>query len=125
MAVVVQHVVTNDGVEAPRMKDLHELRTAVVDRDRKIDDLTVALKDSNDKFVSFANALVECNKGLMVANDRNHKLFQALINANNCTTELANRLTEIAEHVFDTLTHPQLLHSLGPCAQWLRNLKKK
>ncbi|AJP09007.1 Bro7 [Heliothis virescens ascovirus 3f] len=110
------HAITNDGKDAPWMKDLHELRTAVVDRDRKIDDLTVALKDSNDKIVSFASALVECNKGLMVANDRNDTLTQALINANNRTTELANRMADIAQDVIAKPSDPQLLHSLAVCS---------
>ncbi|AFV50297.1 Bro6 [Heliothis virescens ascovirus 3g] len=110
------HVATNEGVAAPWMKDLHELRTAVVDRDRKIDDLTVALKDSNDKIISFASALVECNKGLMVANDRNDILTQALLNANNRTTELANRMADIAQDVIAKPSDPQLLHSLAVCS---------
>ncbi|BBB16513.1 Bro7 [Heliothis virescens ascovirus 3j] len=116
MGMNAVHAIANDGAEAPWMKDLHELRTAVVDRDRKIDDLTVALKDSNDKIVSFASALVECNKGLMVANDRNDILTQALLNANNRTTELANRIADIAQDVIAKPSDPQLLHSLAVCS---------
>nr|WUR10822.1 Bro-e [Calliteara abietis nucleopolyhedrovirus] len=110
------HVATNEGAEAPWMKDLQELKTTVVEKDRKIDNLTVALKNSNDKIVSFANALVECNKGLIVANERNDTMARALIDANNRTAELANRMADIAQDVIAKPSDPQLLHSLAVCS---------
>ncbi|AAR28918.1 bro-j [Leucania separata nucleopolyhedrovirus] len=110
------HVVTNEGAEAPWMKYLHELRDAVVQKDKIIEavsyenkELSLSLRtsneklqDANDKLMYFASALVESNNGLMKANER--------------IENLANRMADIAQDVVAKPSDPQLLHSLAVCA---------
>ncbi|AAK96307.1 bro-a [Helicoverpa armigera nucleopolyhedrovirus] len=110
------HVATNEGVAAPWMKDLHELRDAVVQKDKIIQamsyenkELSLSLRTSNeklqsanDKLMYFASALVESNNGLMKANER--------------IENLANRMADIAQDVIAKPSDPQLLHSLAVCS---------
>nr|QOI08521.1 BRO-C protein [Helicoverpa armigera SNPV] len=105
-----------EGEEAPWMKDLHELRTAVVQKDKIIEaisyenkELSLSLRTSNeklqganDKLMYFASALVESNNGLMRANER--------------IENLANRMADIAQDVIAKPSDPQLLHSLAVCS---------
>ncbi len=105
----VIHVVTNDGVEAPWMKDMACLKSTIMEKDQKIDELTVTLTQSNtklaeanDKIVFFATALVEANNSLMKSNER----FE----------NLAIRMADIAQDVIAKPTDPQLLHSLAVCS---------
>ncbi|CAL44679.1 40.2 kDa BRO-like protein [Spodoptera frugiperda ascovirus 1a] len=117
------HAATNDGADAPWMRDLVELKASIVEKDeiiksvtRENNELSVALrtatdklKESNEKLVTFATALIECNKGLVEAS-RNAEL------ARKETAELANRMADIAQDVIAKPSDPQLLHSLAVCA---------
>nr|QNH90835.1 bro-b [Mamestra configurata nucleopolyhedrovirus A] len=119
----VIHSVTNDGKEAPWIKDCEFMKTAIEQKDRKIKDLTVALQesnqnlvittekltDTNNKLVTFANALVTANEGLINANNM-------LNDARKDTAELANRMADIAQDVIAKPANPQLLHSLAVCS---------
>ncbi|QYC92761.1 Hypothetical protein Trvi_ORF39 [Trabala vishnou gigantina nucleopolyhedrovirus] len=73
---------------------------------KKIDSF---LKDTNEKLIVFANALVESNKGLMIANDRNNTLTLALIRANEKTDALAHRMADIAQDVIAKPSDPHIL----------------
>nr|AIG63102.2 BRO-B [Helicoverpa SNPV AC53] len=116
MGMNAVHAIANDGADAPWMKDLHELRTAVVQKDKIIEaisyenkELSLSLRTSNeklqganDKLMYFASALVESNNGLMKANER--------------IENLANRMADIAQDVIAKPSDPQLLHSLAVCS---------
>lgn len=103
------HVVTNDGKEAQWIKDLDNLKTTVMEKDCKIDNLTVALQNSNEKLAVANTNLAEANKALvMFANE--------MIVARKETAELANRMADIAQDVIAKPSDPQLLHSLAVCA---------
>jgi septal ring factor EnvC (AmiA/AmiB activator) len=105
----------NDNVVG-KEGEVADLKITIVEKNRRIDNLTVELNKLNDKIVTLANALMECNKGLIVANKRNEVLTQALIDANNCTVQLANRMADITQDVIAKPSDPQLLHSLAVCA---------
>ncbi|AYD68169.1 bro7 [Heliothis virescens ascovirus 3h] len=116
MGMNAVHAITNEGKEASWMKDLHELRDAVVQKDKIIEaisyenkELSLSLRTSNeklqganDKLMYFASALVESNNGLMKANER--------------IENLANRMADIAQDVIAKPSDPQLLHSLAVCS---------
>ncbi|AUF81619.1 bro-b [Malacosoma neustria nucleopolyhedrovirus] len=117
------HTATNEGREAPWRKDLNSLKLIIDEKDKVIavkdeenKQLVESLKVTNDKLIVFANALVESNKGLMVANDRNNTLTLALISANEKIDALANRMADIAQDVIAKPSDPQLLHSLAVCS---------
>lgn len=61
------HAVTNNGREAPWLKDMECLKTAIVEKDRKIEDLTVALQESNQKLVITTEKLTDANETLTEA----------------------------------------------------------
>nr|AFS51914.1 DekiORF36 [Dendrolimus kikuchii nucleopolyhedrovirus] len=124
------HAATNEGMEAPWIQTSDNLNDVIEKKDKIISTITLRnqelvenLKESNDKLVVFASALVEANnalsesnKGLMLANDRNNILTMALIKANERTDALANRMADIAQDVIAKPSDPQLLHSLAVCA---------
>lgn len=95
------HVATNDGADAPWMKDLAHLKTAIVEKDKKIDELTENLAKANTN-------LSLANKGLL-------KAFDMINDARKETAELANRMADIAQDVIAKPSDPQLLHSLAVC----------
>nr|AOL57036.1 BRO-A [Chrysodeixis includens nucleopolyhedrovirus]QGW49165.1 BRO-A [Chrysodeixis includens nucleopolyhedrovirus]QGW49445.1 BRO-A [Chrysodeixis includens nucleopolyhedrovirus]QGW49725.1 BRO-A [Chrysodeixis includens nucleopolyhedrovirus]QGW49865.1 BRO-A [Chrysodeixis includens nucleopolyhedrovirus] len=103
------HVATNDGADAAWMKDLEYLKSAVVEKDNKIETLTISLTEMNQQVVKFANALVVANENLMSANNNLHK-------ANETISQMANRMADIAQDVIAKPSDPQLLHSLAVCA---------
>ncbi|ACH69462.1 BRO [Pseudalatia unipuncta granulovirus] len=103
------HAATSNGVEAPWMKDLSELKRVIVKKDELIavkdeenKKLTVALQDANHN-------LIEANKGLLQA-------FNVINEARKETAQLANRMADIAQDVIAKPSDPQLLHSLAVCA---------
>nr|QCQ67405.1 BRO-N [Lymantria dispar multiple nucleopolyhedrovirus]QCQ67565.1 BRO-N [Lymantria dispar multiple nucleopolyhedrovirus]QCQ67723.1 BRO-N [Lymantria dispar multiple nucleopolyhedrovirus] len=89
------HVATNEGREAPWMKDLEEFKVVLAEKDRKIDKLTNALIQSNEK---------------------NNTLTQALIAVTERTDKLANRIIDLAQDVVTKPSNPNLCHSLAVCA---------
>nr|AJP07752.1 baculovirus repeated ORF a [Helicoverpa armigera nucleopolyhedrovirus] len=117
------HVATNEGVAAPWMKDLDHLKTAIVEKDRKIDDLTLALKSSNDELVKANAHLCDANKALvsfateMISARRDCESARKDCEAaRKETAELANRMADIAQDVIAKPSDPQLLHSLAVCS---------
>ncbi|AXU41584.1 BRO-I [Alphabaculovirus altermyunipunctae] len=102
MGMNAVHAATNDGADAPWMKDMDYFKNVIVEKDNKIDKLTMALCTSNQKLqettnqiVKFASALVEANQGLIAAN---------------------KHMADIAQDVITKPSDPQLLHSLAVCA---------
>nr|WPN08715.1 bro-B [Cnaphalocrocis medinalis granulovirus] len=102
------HVATNDGADAPWMKDLAHLKTAIVEKDKKIDTLTLNLAEANTNLaeankviMSFANEMIVARKDCELARKE--------------TAELANRMADIAQDVIAKPSDPQLLHSLAVC----------
>nr|QCQ67603.1 BRO-B [Lymantria dispar multiple nucleopolyhedrovirus] len=93
---------TNEGREAPWMKDLTHMKTTIVEKDRKINELTTALTNSNEKLVFFATALVDSNNGLMKANET--------------IGRMANRIIDLAQDVVTKPSDPRLCHSLAVCS---------
>nr|QOI08509.1 BRO-A protein [Helicoverpa armigera SNPV]QOI08513.1 BRO-A protein [Helicoverpa armigera SNPV] len=117
------HVATNEGVAAPWMKDLDHLKTVIVEKDRKIDDLTLALKSSNDELVKANAHLCDANKALvsfateMISARRDcESARKDCETARKETAELANRMADIAQDVIAKPSDPQLLHSLAVCS---------
>lgn len=124
------HAVTNDGREAPWLKDMECLKTAIVEKDRKIEDLTVALQESNQKLVITTEKLTDANEKLTETNNKLVTLATALVSANEGlikantmlndarveTAQLANRMADVAQDVIAKPSDPQLLHSLAVCS---------
>ncbi|AAF05273.1 ORF159 [Xestia c-nigrum granulovirus] len=122
--------VTNDGREAPWLKDMECLKTAIVEKDRKIEDLTVALQESNQKLVITTEKLTDANEKLTETNNKLVTLATALVSANEGlikantmlndarveTAQLANRMADVAQDVIAKPSDPQLLHSLAVCS---------
>lgn len=103
------HIATGEGNEAPWMKDLAELKKIVVEKDT-----IIAIKDEENKKLTMAlqdanQNLIEANKGLLQA-------FNIINEARKETTQLANRMADIAQDVIAKPSDPQLLHSLAVCA---------
>ncbi|ADD73856.1 BRO-M [Lymantria xylina nucleopolyhedrovirus] len=96
------HAATNEGREAPWMKDLTYMKTTIVEKDRKINELTTALTNSNEKLVFFATALVDSNNGLMKANET--------------IGRMADRIIDLAQDVVTKPSNPNLCHSLAVCS---------
>lgn len=96
------HAATNEGIEAPWTKDLDHLKSTIVEKDRKIDELTVALTQSNEKLMYLATSLVESNAGLIKANEK--------------IQNLANRIADLAQDVIAKPSNPRLLHALAVCS---------
>ncbi|AIE47748.1 bro [Peridroma alphabaculovirus] len=110
------HVATNDGKEAPWMKDLSELKQIVALKDQ-----IIAIKDEENKKLTVN--LQEANQNLIVANQGLLQAFnivnEARIDSENArkdTAELANRMADIAQDVIAKPANPQLLHSLAVCS---------
>ncbi|QUJ09327.1 Bro-b protein [Gynaephora ruoergensis nucleopolyhedrovirus] len=110
------HAATNDGKQAPWMKDLAHLTTAIAEKDRKIDELTVALTQSNKKLSEANNNLVDANKGLLQAFNIINEARKDCETARKETAQLANRMADIAQDVVAKPKDPQLLHSLAVCS---------
>lgn len=124
------HAVTNDGREAPWLKDMECLKTTIVEKDRKIEDLTVALQESNQKLVITTEKLTDANEKLTETNNKLVTLATALVSANEGlikantmlndarveTAQLANRMADVAQDVIAKPSDPQLLHSLAVCS---------
>ncbi|AUS94276.1 bro6 [Trichoplusia ni ascovirus 6b] len=110
------HVATNEGAEAPWMKDLEHLKTAIVEKDRKINDLTVALKSSNDELIRANVQLCDANKAIVTFATEMISARRDCESARRETAELANRMADIAQDVIAKPSDPQLLHSLAVCA---------
>jgi prophage antirepressor-like protein len=124
------HAVTNNGREAPWLKDMECLKTAIVEKDRKIEDLTVALQESNQKLVITTEKLTDANEKLTETNNKLVTLATALVSANEGlikantmlndarveTAQLANRMADVAQDVIAKPSDPQLLHSLAVCS---------
>ncbi|AHH82684.1 BRO-C [Buzura suppressaria nucleopolyhedrovirus] len=106
------HVATNDKVEAPWMKDLFKFKMAIVEKDCKINEPTVALTQSNEKLSEANSNLIVANKGLLQA-------FDIINEARKKTAQLANRMADIAQDVIAKSSDPQLFHLLAVRA--LRN----
>ncbi|ACH69517.1 BRO [Pseudalatia unipuncta granulovirus] len=117
------HVATNDGAEAPWLRDLSELKQVIVKKDELI-----AIKDEENKKLTVA--LQDANQSLAVANNAlitlSQNMSQALVmvnearidseNARKETAQLANRMADIAQDVIAKPSDPELLHSLAVCA---------
>ncbi|AOL56752.1 BRO-A [Chrysodeixis includens nucleopolyhedrovirus] len=110
------HAATNDGAEAPWMRDLTELKTSIVEKDKKIIDLTVALKDSNDKLHEANLSIVTMSNNVMKAFEIVNEARKDCEMARKETADLANRMADIAQDVIAKPSDPQLLHSLAVCA---------
>ena len=110
------HTIANDGKEAPWMKDFELMKTTIAEKDRKIEDLTVALTNTNNKLVTLATAMVSANEGLIKANNMLNDANNMLNDARKETAELANRMADVAQDVIAKPSDPQLLHSLAVCS---------
>ncbi|ABY47849.1 BRO-I [Helicoverpa armigera granulovirus] len=124
------HAATNDGREAPWLKDMECMKTAIVEKDRKIEHLTVALQESNQKLVITTEKLTDANEKLTETNNKLVTLATALVSANEGlikantmlndarveTAQLANRMADVAQDVIAKPSDPQLLHSLAVCS---------
>ena len=117
------HAATNDGAEAPWLKDLTELKQIIVKKDEMI-----AVKNEENKKLTVA--LQESNQNLSVANaaliSLSQNMSQALVMVNEArkdseiarkeTAQLANRMADIAQDIIAKPSNPELLHSLAVCA---------
>lgn len=110
------HVATNDGTEAPWMKDLSDLKRVIVKKDEIIalkdeenQKLTVALQEAN-------HSLIAANQGLLQAFNIVNEARKDSETARKETAELANRMADIAQDVIAKPSNPELLHSLAVCA---------
>ncbi|AUS94247.1 bro4 [Trichoplusia ni ascovirus 6b] len=103
------HAITNDGKDAPWMKDLLELKTVIVHKDALI-----ASKDKENETLTIA--LQNANQNLSIANQGLLKAFDIVNEARKETAELANRMADIAQDVIAKPSDPQLLHSLAVCS---------
>ncbi|ADB84398.1 Bro [Apocheima cinerarium nucleopolyhedrovirus] len=109
------HAATNNGKEAPWIKDLTQLKQIIQKKDEIIEikqkenvNLTTALQNSNEKLIAFANALVTANDGLVRAN-------VMIDEARKETNKLANRIADIGQDVIVKPLDSRLLHSLAVC----------
>ncbi|AUV65303.1 BRO-B [Alphabaculovirus myunipunctae] len=105
----VIHSVTNDGNEAPWIKDLSELKQIVALKDQ-----IIAMKDEENKKLTVN--LQEANQNLTVANQGLLQAFNIVNEARKETAQLANRMADIAQDVIAKPANPQLLHSLAVCS---------
>nr|WRQ96261.1 bro-b [Mamestra configurata nucleopolyhedrovirus A] len=105
----VIHSVTNDGKEAPWLKDLSELKQIVALKDQ-----IIAIKDEENKKLTVN--LQEANQNLTVANQGLLQAFNIVNEARKETAQLANRMADIAQDVIAKPANPQLLHSLAVCS---------
>nr|ANS71042.1 baculovirus repeated ORF s [Lymantria dispar multiple nucleopolyhedrovirus] len=117
------HAATNEGREAPWIENTDYLKNAIVEKDQQINQLTVALQDSNqklsetnDKLITFASALINANNALAQSNTMINEARKDSENARKETADLANRMADIAQDVIAKPSDPQLLHSLAVCA---------
>lgn len=109
MGMNAVHVATNNGAEAPWMKDLTELKQIIVQKDQ-----IITIKDEENKKLTVA--LQEANQNLIVANKGLLEAFNIVNEARKETAQLANRMADIAQDVIAKPSDPQLLHSLAVCA---------
>ncbi|AXS67736.1 bro-c [Cryptophlebia peltastica nucleopolyhedrovirus] len=104
------HVATDqDGREAAWIEEARKFQAIIKAKEHKIEELTVQLKDSNDKLITFATGLIQANNNLNEAN-------KGLIKANETIGLMANRMADISQDVIAKPSDPQLLHSLAVCA---------
>nr|QOI08515.1 BRO-B protein [Helicoverpa armigera SNPV] len=103
------HSITNEGEEAPWMKDFSVLKSAIVEKDRKLEDLTLSLQEANRSIVVMSNNVM---KAFEIVNEA-RKDCEA---ARKETADLANRMADIAQDVIAKPSDPQLLHSLAVCS---------
>lgn len=115
--------VTNDGKEAPWMKDLNHLNAAIVKKDKVIStitkqnqDLVTALQISNKKLTDANTNLAEVNKSLILFANEMISARKDCEQARKETAELATRIAHIAQDVITKPSNPQLLHSLAVCS---------
>jgi prophage antirepressor-like protein len=110
------HAATNEGREAPWMKDLEVYKQNIVEKNEKIESLTCMLVESNQQVVKFANALVAANENLMTANNSLKAANDNLHGANQTIAHMANRMADIAQDVVTKPSNPNLCHSLAVCS---------
>nr|AMO27816.1 BRO-L [Lymantria dispar multiple nucleopolyhedrovirus] len=110
------HAATNEGREAPWMKDLEVYKQNIVEKNEKIESLTCMLVESNQQVVKFANALVAANENLMTANNSLKAANDNLHGANQTIAHMANRMADIAQDVITKPSDPRLCHSLAVCS---------
>jgi prophage antirepressor-like protein len=103
--------------------DIDTIKSVIVEKDCKIENLTIALTESNnklsetnEKLITLANAIVAANTGLVQANNMLNEARKDAENARKETAQLANRMADIAQDVIAKPSDPQLLHSLAVCA---------
>ncbi|ABY65826.1 baculovirus repeated ORF e [Orgyia leucostigma nucleopolyhedrovirus] len=110
------HVATNEGEEAPWMKDLNDLKKIINQKDKMINNinqenknLTIALTESNNKIINMNQNLIIANKGLLQA-------VEMINEARKETAQLANRMVDMSQDVIAKPSNPQLLHALAVCS---------
>ncbi|ABO37227.1 Bro3 [Heliothis virescens ascovirus 3e] len=103
------HVATNDGADAPWMKDFHEFKLMLSHKDELL-----AVKDKENEALTVA--LQNANHNLAVANQGLLRAFDVVNDARKETAEIAKRMADIAQDVIAKPSDPQLLHSLAVCS---------
>ncbi|ACI28770.1 BRO-B [Agrotis ipsilon multiple nucleopolyhedrovirus] len=98
----VLHKATNNGDEAPWMKDMDGILKEIEKRDETINILTRDLRTANQNLMEFAKEIIKGRQDLAVAN-------QSMSN-------LANRVVDMAQDVAVKPADPNLRHSLAVCA---------
>ncbi|AJD09209.1 baculovirus repeated namegeneORF [Condylorrhiza vestigialis mutiple nucleopolyhedrovirus] len=109
------HAVTNDGQEAPWMKDLKFYKDELVKRDIAIETKDKAIAAKNEENQRLATALQTANLNLVEANKGLLTAFNIINEARRETAQLANRMADIAQDVIAKPANPQLCHSLAVC----------
>nr|ALR71375.1 baculovirus repeated ORF-c [Anticarsia gemmatalis multiple nucleopolyhedrovirus]ALR71532.1 baculovirus repeated ORF-c [Anticarsia gemmatalis multiple nucleopolyhedrovirus] len=109
------HVAVTNGQQAPWMADLEFYKKTIVEKDEKIETLTIMLQTANVN-------LTEANKNLMTAfnivNEARRDSENARKDSENARkdlAQLANRMADIAQDVIAKPANPQLCHSLAVC----------
>nr|AMO27643.1 BRO-M [Lymantria dispar multiple nucleopolyhedrovirus] len=107
---------TNEGREAPWIKDLNYLKEIICKKDEiiavKEDEnkkLTISLQETNQN-------LIIANKGLLQAFEIINEARKDSENARKETAQLANRMADIAQDVVTKPSNPNLCHSLAVCS---------
>ncbi|ADD73737.1 BRO-A [Lymantria xylina nucleopolyhedrovirus] len=110
------HAATNEGREAPWIKDLNYLKEIICKKDDIIvekDKIIVAKTEQNQQL---ASALQEANQNLIEANKGLMTAFNMINDARKETAQLANRMADIAQDVITKPSNPNLCHSLAVCS---------
>nr|AOW42786.1 baculovirus repeated orf [Lymantria dispar multiple nucleopolyhedrovirus] len=117
------HAATNEGREAPWMKDLNNLKQIITVKDEENKKLTMALQNSNQNLIVVNNKLMqafdminEARRDSEIARRDSEAARRDTEQARKETAQLANRMADIAQDVITKPSDPRLCHSLAVCA---------